>query len=72
MRNYLSSAALGILMTLRNLSFARAHDPIKIGLARKNGPKRRKTGKRYPHSSTRQTERYTRQIAAGQIQFRDF
>ena len=30
-------------------------------------PKRRKTGKTYPHSSTRQRARYARQIAAGQI-----
>lgn len=30
-------------------------------------PKRRRTGKAYPHSSTRQRARYARQIAAGQI-----
>lgn len=28
---------------------------------------RRSTGRRYPHSSTRQRARYARQIAAGQI-----
>ncbi|AKF12726.1 hypothetical protein PHIM7_181 [Sinorhizobium phage phiM7] len=27
----------------------------------------RKTGKLYPHSSTRQRTRYARQVAAGQI-----
>ena len=30
-------------------------------------PKRRKTGRTYPHSSDRQRARYARQIAAGQI-----
>lgn len=30
-------------------------------------PKTRKTGRIYPHSSTRQRDRYARQIAAGQI-----
>ena len=32
-------------------------------------PKRRVTGKKYPHSSARQQARYARQIAAGQIKF---
>lgn len=31
------------------------------------GAKRCRTGKKYPHSSTRQQARYARQIAAGQI-----
>lgn len=29
------------------------------------------TGRRYPHSSKRQRSRYARQLAAGQIKFRD-
>lgn len=32
-------------------------------------PKRRRTGKKYPHSSARQKARYARHIAAGQISF---
>jgi hypothetical protein len=32
-------------------------------------PKRRRTGKTYPHSSARQEARYARQLAAGQISF---
>lgn len=31
------------------------------------GPKRVRTGRAYPHSSTRQRARYARQIAAGQL-----
>lgn len=31
------------------------------------GAKRRRTGRRYPHSSARQQARYARQIAAGQL-----
>lgn len=31
--------------------------------------KRRRTGKEYPHSSARQSARYARQLAAGQISF---
>lgn len=33
--------------------------------------KRRRTGVKYPHSSTRQHARYARQVAAGQIKFID-
>lgn len=32
-------------------------------------PHAAKTGKTYPHSSTRQRARYARQIAAGQLKF---
>lgn len=32
-------------------------------------PKRRRTGRTYPHSSKRQNDRIARQLAAGQIQF---
>lgn len=32
-----------------------------------SGSRRSRTGRRYPHSSTRQRARYARQIAAGQI-----
>ena len=34
-----------------------------------NKPKRRKTGRDYPHSNTRQRARYARQIAAGKLNF---
>jgi hypothetical protein len=33
-------------------------------------PKRRRTGKKYPFSSKRQNDRYARQIAAGQLNFK--
>lgn len=34
-----------------------------------NRPKRRRTGRKYPHSSKRQNDRIARQFAAGQISF---
>lgn len=33
----------------------------------RHAPKRRRTGRRYPHSSHRQQARYARQIAAGRL-----
>ena len=38
-----------------------------IGGAPKKTGKRRKSGEKYPFSSTRQNARYARQIAAGQL-----
>jgi hypothetical protein len=40
--------------------------PMRLGASGKK-PKRRKSGEKYPHSSTRQRARYARQLAAGQL-----
>lgn len=57
----LMAMAAAQLDALRLISFAPTADF--------SAPKRRRTGKNYPHSSTRQQARYARQLAAGQIKF---
>jgi hypothetical protein len=60
------SAALG--MSSAN-SFVLTDDIRPVRTIDTYRPKRRKTGRTYPHSSDRQRARYARQIAAGQITF---
>jgi len=69
MRNYYSlfgsamaAAAIAELATTERFI---DHAPV----ADFSKPKRRRTGKKYPHSSDRHDARIARQLAAGQIRF---
>jgi hypothetical protein len=44
-------------------------DMVVDNVADFSKPRRRRTGKKYPFSNTRQNERFARQLAAGQIKF---
>jgi hypothetical protein len=67
MRNY---GFLGSLMALAGVSAAANFPITMIPFADYSQPKRRRTGKTHTqHCGARQTARYTRQLAAGQISF---
>jgi hypothetical protein len=70
MRNlYAMSAASMTAAMLTNLSALSHFEFNEPADFRK--PKTYKTGKRYPHSSKRQNERFARQLAAGKVTFQD-
>jgi hypothetical protein len=64
----LLSSIHGFLMdeALKHMSLVKTRYRINFDRV---GPKKRKTGKDYPHSSKRQQARYARKIASGQLSF---
>lgn len=57
-----AAIAANLMSDLKALDIVRFSEPADFAK-----PRRRKTGKTYPHSSTRQRARYARQTDAGQI-----
>lgn len=57
-------ASLGAAVALRSIPVVPLHRTADF-----SRPKARRTGRKYPHSSTRQNNRIARQIAAGQLNF---
>ncbi len=71
MRRSMFSAATALLASLgsaidlaRSMPIVPAHQTADF-----RRPKTRRTGRKYPHSSTRQNDRIARQLAAGQLNF---
>jgi hypothetical protein len=60
----LAASAAFAAIEARNLKAFRAVRTMDF-----SKPKRRKIGVKYPFSSTRQNERFARQLAAGKVQF---
>ncbi|MDK4730523.1 hypothetical protein [Rhizobium phaseoli] len=63
MKGYITAALAGLLALSPLSNFMMPHSDYR----NRGSGKRRKTGRLYPHSSTRQRARYARQIAAGQL-----
>lgn len=71
MRRSVFSAATALLASVgAAMDLARSFPVVPLHqIADFSRPKARRTGRKYPHSSTRQNKRIARQLAAGQLKF---
>ena len=71
MRRSIFSAATALLASLGSaIDLARSMPVVPLHrTADFSRPKTRRTGRKYPHSSTRQNSRIARQLAAGRLNF---